>query len=139
AGGVVFLSVVDRRRPSKKVAQLVAGGAGVGAVSVLRETPPQTAIATETGRHALLSPSRWIDVLSNTGFRWSTILGIAGAAIIAMAVWSAWPVWVGLTGATITFVSCALTGHTRVTSPEWLVIPADTVHVAAAGFWFGGV
>ncbi len=139
AGGIVFLSVVDRRRPSKRIARLVAGAAVVGVLGLLVQIPLQAAIATETGWHALLSPSRWIDVLSNTGFRWSTILGIVGAAIVAMAVWAAWPGWVGVMGAAITFVSFALTGHSRSTSPEWLVIPADTVHVAAAGVWFGGV
>ena len=83
AGGIVFLTVVDRRRPSKRVAKLVVGAAVDRRLGLLVQIPLQAAIATETGWHALLSPSRWIDVLSNTGFRWSTILGIVGAAFVA--------------------------------------------------------
>ena len=139
AGGIVFLTVVDRRRPSKAVAKLIVGVAAIGVFGLLVQIPLQAAIATETGWHALLSPSRWIDVLSNTGFRWSTILGIVGAAFVAATVWAAWPAWVGVAGASVAFVSFTLTGHSRSTNPEWLVIPADTVHVAAAGVWFGGV
>ena len=56
AGGIVFLSVVDRRRPSKRVAELIAGAAVVGVVGLLVQIPLQAAIATETGWRALLSP-----------------------------------------------------------------------------------
>ncbi len=145
AGGVVFLAFIDRRRPSRTVVRLIACASAVGAAGLLVQIPLQAAIATETGWTALLSPARWIDVLSNTGLRWSTLVGIVGGAVVAGAVGAArsrrdaWPQWVGLTGAGLVFVSFALTGHTRTTSPEWLVVPADVVHVAAAGVWFGGV
>ena len=146
AGGVIFLTVVDRRRPAKRVVQLVMGSAAIGVIGLLVQIPLQAAIATETGWRALRSPSRWIDVLSNSGLRWATLLGIVGAAMVAFAVRALasdreqGPApWVGLAGAGIAFVSFALTGHTRATSPAWLVIPADAVHVAAAGMWFGGL
>ena len=140
AGAVVFLTVVDRRRPSKRIVQLVVGAAAIGVVGLLVQIPLQAAIATETGWRALRSPSRWIDVLSNSGLRWATLLGVVGAAIVAVAVHAlasereqGWAPWAGLAGASIAFVSFSLTGHTRVTTPGWLVIPADAVHVAAAG------
>jgi len=139
AGGMVFLATVDRRRPSRRVAQLIAGGAVVGIVGLLVQVPLQAAIATETGSKALLSPSRWVDALSNSGFRWSTILGVVGGTIIVTALWAGWAEWIGLVGAAVAFVSFPLTGHSRSTAPAWLVIPADAVHVAAAGVWFGGV
>ena len=146
AGAVVFLTVVDRRRPSKRIVQLVVGAAAIGVAGLLVQIPLQAAIATETGWRALRSPSRWIDVLSNSGLRWATLLGVVGAAIVAVAVHAlasereqGWAPWAGLAGASIAFVSFSLTGHTRVTTPGWLVIPADAVHVAAAGSWFGGL
>lgn len=146
AGAVVFLTVVDRRRPSKRIVQLAVGAAAIGVAGLLVQIPLQAAIATETGWRALRSPSRWIDVLSNSGLRWATLLGVLGAAIVAVAVHAlasereqGWPPWAGLAGASIAFVSFSLTGHTRVTTPGWLVIPADAVHVAAAGTWFGGL
>ncbi len=146
AGGVIFLTVVDRRRPSKRIVQLVTAAAAVGVIGLLVQIPLQAAIATETGWRALRSPSRWIDVLSNSGLRWATFLGVVGAVMVALAVRALasdreqGPApWFGLAGAAIAFVSFALTGHTRVTSPGWLVIPADAVHVAAAGMWFGGL
>ncbi len=146
AGAVVFLTVVDRRRPSKRIVQLVTGAAAIGVVGLLVQIPLQAAIATETGWRALRSPSRWIDVLSNSGLRWATLLGVVGAAIVVVAVHAlaseheqGWAPWAGLVGAAVAFVSFSLTGHTRVTTPGWLVIPADAVHVAAAGMWFGGL
>jgi copper transport protein len=146
AGAVVFLTVVDRRRPSKGIVQLVIGAAAIGVAGLLVQIPLQAAIATETGWRALRSPSRWVDVLSNSGLRWATLLGVVGAAIVALAVRAlasererSWAPWAGLVGASIAFVSFSLTGHTRVTTPGWLVIPADSVHVAAAGAWFGGL
>ncbi len=139
AGGLVFLTVVDRRRPSRRIAQLLTGAAIVGVAGLLLQLPLQAAIATETGWRGLRSPSRWIDVLSNGGLRWATILGVVGAAVVVLAVWAATSPWVGLLGACVAFASFAFTGHTRVTSPAWLVIPADAVHVAAAGMWFGGL
>ena len=146
AGAVVFLTVVDRRRPSKRIVQLVVGAAAIGVAGLLVQIPLQAAIATETGWRALRSPSRWIDVLSNSGLRWATLLGVVGAAIVAVAVHAlasereqGWAPWAGLAGASLAFVSFSLTGHTRVTTPGWLVVPADAVHVAAAGTWFGGL
>lgn len=146
AGGVVFLTVADRRRPSKRVVQLVTGAAALGVLGLLVQIPLQAAIATETGWRALRSPSRWIDVVSNTGLRWATVLGVVGAVVVVVAVRAlasdreqAWAPWAGLAGAVVGFVSFALTGHTRVTNPGWLVIPADAIHVAAAGMWFGGL
>ncbi len=138
AGSIVFSTFVDRRRPTRRVVQLVTAAGIVGAVGLLVQIPLQAAIATETGWRALRSPSRWVDVLSNAGLRWSTILGIIGVAMVVMSLRSA-AARIGLVGAGIAFVSFALTGHTRVTSPEWLVVPADAVHVAAAGVWFAGL
>ena len=145
AGGFVFISVVDRRRASRSVVRLLTGAAVVGAVGLLVQIPLQAAIATESVWSAVWSPSRWIDVLSNTGLRWSTALGLVGLVLVGIAVGSAGeerpsaPAWVGWFGAAVAFVSFALTGHTRVTSPAWLVLPADAMHVAAAGIWFGGL
>ncbi len=145
AGGFIFISVVDRRRASRSVVRLLTGAAVVGAVGLLVQIPLQAAIATESGWSAVWSPSRWIDVLSNTGLRWSTALGLVGLVLVGIAVGSAGeerpsaPAWVGWFGAAVAFVSFALTGHTRVTSPAWLVLPADAMHVAAAGIWFGGL
>ena len=145
AGGFIFISVVDRRRASRSVVRLLTGAAVVGAVGLLVQIPLQAAIATESGWSAVWSPSRWIDVLSNTGLRWSTALGLVGLVLVGIAVGSAGeerpsaPAWVGWFGAAVAFVSFALTGHTRVTSPAWLVLPADAMHVAAAVIWFGGL
>jgi copper transport protein len=33
----------------------------------------------------------------------------------------------------------ALTGHTRATSPEWLVVAVDALHLLAGSVWLGGV
>ncbi len=67
AGSVVFSTFVDRRRPTRQVVQIVTVAGIVGAVGLLVQIPLQAAIATETGWRALRSPSRWIDVLSNSG------------------------------------------------------------------------
>ena len=126
--------------------QLVVGAAAIGVAGLLVQIPLQAAIATETGWRALRSPSRWIDVLSNSGLRWATSLGVRGrgdrrrrGARPRLRARAGLGTWAGLAGASIAFVSFSLTGHTRVTTPGWLVIPADAVHVAAAGIWFGGL
>ncbi len=145
AGGLIFISVVDRRRPSRAVVRLLTVAAIVGGVGLLAQVPLQAAIATETGWSAVWSPSRWIDVMSNTAVRWSTALGLVGLVLVGIALRRAdeerpsVPAWVGWFGAAVAFGSFALTGHTRVASPAWLVLPADAIHVAAAGIWFGGL
>ena len=40
AGGIVFLTVVDRRRPSKAVAKLIVGAAAIGRLRAARADPP---------------------------------------------------------------------------------------------------
>lgn len=145
AGGFIFISVVDRQRASRSVVRLLTGAAVVGAVGLLAQIPLQAAIATESGWSAVWSPSRWVDVMSNTAVRWSTALGLVGLVLVVIAVASADeerpspPAWMGWFGAAVAFGSFALTGHTRVASPAWLVLPADAIHVAAAGIWFGGL
>ena len=110
AGGFIFISVVDRRRASRAVVRLLTGAAVVGAIGLLAQILLQAAIATETGWSAVWSPSRWIDVLSNTGLRWSTALGLVGLVLIGIAVGSAGeerpsaPAWVGWFGAAVAFV-----------------------------------
>jgi copper transport protein len=36
-------------------------------------------------------------------------------------------------------ISPALAGHASVQEPTWILFPADVVHVAAMGLWFGGL
>ena len=119
AGGFIFISVVDRRRASRSVVRLLTGAAVVGAVGLLAQIPLQAAIATESGWSAVWSPSRWVDVMSNTAVRWSTALGLVGLVLVVIAVASAdeerpsAPAWMGWFGAAVAFGSFALTGHTH--------------------------
>jgi copper transport protein len=144
AGGLIFVSVVDRRS-SSAVARFLTGAAAVGALGLLLQIPLQAAIATERGWSAVFSTSRWVDVLSNSAVRWSTAVGLVGLVLVVIAVRGlraerpTAPVWMGWVGAGLAFASFAITGHTRVRSPAWLVLPADAIHVAAAGIWFGGL
>ncbi len=46
---------------------------------------------------------------------------------------------VGLAASMAAVLSFVLEGHTRTTSPAWLMIPADVVHLAAGAIWTGGL
>jgi copper transport protein len=44
-----------------------------------------------------------------------------------------------LVAAGIAVAAPALTGHTRATSPEWLAVTTDVLHLLAGSVWLGGV
>ena len=78
------------------------------------------------------------------GTRWKSMVLAAGTTVVSFGVarfarvsWG-WPV------ATVAVVALsafpALTGHASSNSElAWLLVPADTAHVLAAGTWIGGI
>lgn len=47
--------------------------------------------------------------------------------------------WLAMGAGVVALAALPWVGHTRVYGPQWLVVAADFVHVAAASFWIGCV
>ena len=116
------------------VAGLVGGALGLFA---------QGAIAGGTSVWAAIDPSVIDDVLST---RFGTVWGVrelAWAAIGTIALSGS----LSARGRALTLalplaflvVAPSLSGHASTFSPEWLLVPANIVHVAAMSVWVGGV
>lgn len=102
-------------------------------------------------RDPLVSPGEDLDVLLATGWGTAWKLAVFGAALLLAAMIVAAPrgearpfqrgAWVAAT--VLAGVMCAypaFTGHAAGTEGlRWITIPADTVHVLAAGSWIGGL
>lgn len=112
--------------------------ATIGAVGSVLQIPIFAAEATGLGWEAWVSTSALGDGLT------SPVAASSGVRLVGLAL-LAWAVSQRTTPA-LTAVAVAtvvgselVSGHTLTTEPQWLVMSADAVHVAAAALWLGGL
>jgi copper transport protein len=146
AGGLVAfaLLVLPTSAAGRARTRLVLGArasAGLAAVAWLAAVPVVATYQLGGG----------LDLLGE-GSTWSAVAGTeyVVAAVVALGTLAA-VVLLGdgtpgrrrriaaLVVAGLAVASPALTGHTRATSPEWLVVVADVLHLLAGSVWLGGV
>jgi copper transport protein len=141
-GGGLFLALAhDGGDERPHLLEVVTTAAGVGLVGVLVEIPAQAALATGLGTDAVTDSSALRGVLAN-GVGWSTLLCVLGTLTVVVAVRfspSKLSRAVVIAGAAVATGAFALAGHSRSTSPRWLVLFADAAHAWAAAAWYGGI
>jgi copper transport protein len=142
-GGAIFLAVVhDGRADRRRLGIVVLCAAIVGAIGVVLQIPISAALATGLG-FGSITHEGVLDQVLGDGVGAQTVLALAGLAIATTAV-----LWKSRSTATRTAavigggaaaIAFALSGHTTLTEPRWLVYTSDVVHLLAAATWFGGL
>ena len=142
AAGMVALGALLRRDDEPTpVSRLAAVAAVVGLVGLLGQIPVQAALATGQGVGSVVQPGV-IGLVIGDGIGWSTLvtgLGLIGIAMAMNLPFRGPPRAVALTGAALTPLGFALTGHSRTMSPAVIGYGADVAHLVAAAAWFGGL
>jgi copper transport protein len=146
AGGLVLfaLLVLPAAAPRQARTRLVRGaraGAGIAAVSWPLAVPVVATYQLGGGLGLLGRGSTWSAVAATE----YVVAALVAAGVLAAVVLLGDGAAAGrrrdvaLLAAALAVAAPALTGHTRATSPEWLVVAADAVHLLAGSAWLGGV
>jgi copper transport protein len=125
--------------------RIAACAVGAGIAASLQALPLQAATAAGTSFWDALDPSALGDV-SDTRFGHAMLARVALWAMLggALALGAARPgrrasTAVAALAAAGLAVTPALAGHASTQGPTAVLVPADTVHVAAMGLWLGGL
>ncbi|HEV7721761.1 MAG TPA: copper resistance protein CopC, partial [Iamia sp.] len=137
AGLAVFLALAHDKGPERSaLRRLLRAAAGVGAIGILAELPVRAALATGLGPDALTEPGVAGQLL---GDRVGIGMAVALLTLLFLAVDAGRDRLLAGAGVVALGVAFAIAGHTATTSPEVLAIGSDSVHVAAASVWLGGL
>ncbi len=125
------------------VRRLVLIAATIGVIGSVLSVPVQGAEVSGLGWSVVSASDLLSEVLAG-GVGRAAMVRIAGLVALMIAVWALGrsknlPVALAGPAAAVVLVADLLTGHTVTTEPTWLVMTADTVHLAAAALWTGGL
>ncbi len=141
--GAAVLAVANPLEPavSRRLRLIVMIGAGTAAVATAVVLVAQT--ADVSGRSLLDSITLTGDIATATRSGRLTLLRLfllaaAGGAAAIGALWSKRP-WVAGGLVLCAMVTWPLSGHAWTTSPRWVAVLSDVVHLAAVGVWVGGL
>jgi methionine-rich copper-binding protein CopC/putative copper export protein len=142
AGLCFFLAFLYEPGPERRRLVLTARvGAGVAVLGMIAVVLAQSALASGGGLGSAFSGNALTTVLreglglqdagvlAGLGLCLASLIVPAGVAVQSLALW-------GGLAATASF---ALWGHAVEGEWAWLKLPADAVHLVAAGVWFGGL
>jgi copper transport protein len=122
--------------------RLLVAAAAIGLLSSLVALSMQGLLATGSGIERAVSGTTLDSALdSNTGIAWVARAGLWAAMLAVLAAVQAprpRAVLLGVAAGAIT-VSLPLAGHAETQSPRAVLVPADLLHVLAAGLWLGGL
>ena len=113
----------------------------VGGIGAIATVALQAALLTGDGFAAMTDVSTLRDALTE-GLDWATVVLLVGLALVHLSTdMSKAVVGQGLAfyGGLAVAVSFAFWGHSTATSPRWLSFVSDSVHVATAAIWLGGL
>jgi copper transport protein len=143
-GLTIFLAFVmvgptpdgERRR----LTRLTVVAAATGVVGMIVTIEAQTALG-DAGRISFGSPTAWRDALSGgLGQQCALQLaGLVGCLVAVRARQRTTAQAVALYSTLVAAGAFVLFGHARSSSPAWVTIPADVVHVVCAAVWLGGL
>lgn len=148
-GTAAFVAFVAPRgaEAGGRLRRILVAAALVGGVCSVAGVGLQGALAAGAPiDRAFSSDTIEVSIDNRAGLAW-VARGLAWAAILAVVLLAArwprplWPraLWL-VAAATVGIVaSLPLAGHARTQDPSAVLIPADFVHVAAAGTWLGGL
>ncbi|HEY4375611.1 MAG TPA: copper resistance protein CopC, partial [Acidimicrobiales bacterium] len=141
AGGMVFLLFAQQDLGRESTRRLVTWSALAAIPLAAAAIPIQAALATGEGFGSITQHGVFGEAASDGLGIQIVVVGLGALAIVlavrrltgqAQAI-------VGYLGAAATSLGFVLAGHSRTTDPEWLVVPTDIAHLAAAAVWFAGV
>lgn len=141
AGGAIFLrwAVTARDRPWLRAP--VRRAAIVGAVAAVGTVPVQALQLSGQGPAAVVDGALLL-ATARSGVGLQSALVLFGLAVLVVALHhddDPWAATIGVSGGAIAVVALLAAGHTRSTTPAWLILVADAVHLAAAATWLGGL
>lgn len=145
AGAVAFAAFVGLRPTDRRrAAWLGSRAALVAAVVALVHVPVQAAAVSGRGLDDVLTDVGTLSSTLGTSFGQSTLVRLAGLVLL-VAAWqrprdqapATDPLLLG--GGILALGSYLLDGHQRTYEPVWLLLGADTVHLAGAAVWAGGL
>jgi copper transport protein len=142
AGGFVFMAVV--RPPATPLEsrgrRLVLLAVAVAATASVVAVPVQAAYLT--GQAAAAVDGSVLAAVVASGFGRSVAVGLAGLALLAAAV-ARVPApaagGAGAAGSLLALGAFLLTGHSVVSEPQSVALPANLAHAAAGAVWLGGL
>lgn len=141
-GGFVFVAAV--RPPALPVERrgrtLTLLAAGASAAASLVTLPVQAAYLS--GRTAAAVDGSVVATVAASGFGQSVVLGLGGLALLALGVVRApapAALGAGAAGCVLALGAFLLTGHSVVSEPQAVALPANLAHTAAAAVWLGGL
>lgn len=134
--GAFLVLVFDGGAEQARLRRRLRWAAAAGAAGVAATVPLQAARATGLGIGALFEEGVAREVLGD-GVGWSTVVVVAGLAVLAADAGRRRPVTLG--AALAATAGFAVAGHTTTSDPRWLVTGADAAHAAAGAVWFGGL
>jgi copper transport protein len=141
-GGFVFVAVV--RPPPVPVGprgrRLVVLAGVVAAVASVMAVPLQAVYLS--GRLAGAVDGATLAAVAASGFGTSVAVGLAGLALLALAVTrvpAAWAVGAGTAGCLLVLGAFLLTGHSAVSEPRGVALTANLAHTVAGAVWLGGL
>lgn len=136
-GLAVFLvHALDGGAERSRLRRLLRWAAGIGAAGLVLEVPVRAALATGLGPSSITETGVLEQVL---GDRVGIGLAIALLALLFVAVDGGRDRIVASAAPLALGGAWAVAGHTATTSPAAVAFLSDTVHVAAAAVWFGGL
>jgi copper transport protein len=141
-GGFVFVAAVRPGgwpvEPRARRLTLVAAGAAVAAS--LLALPVQAAYLS--GRAAASVDGAALTAVVTSGFGHSVGVGTVGLALLAFGVArvpAPSALSAGAAGCLLALGAFLLTGHSVVSEPQSVALPANLAHTAAAAVWLGGL
>jgi copper transport protein len=147
-GAAVFAAfVAPRRADGRGLRRVLLGAAVVGLVCSVAGVGLQGALAAGAPiDRSFAWDTIEVSIDNRAGLAWvGRALAWGGIlAVVALAIrWPRvlWPraLWLVAAAAVAVVVSLPVAGHARSQDPSAVLIPADIVHVLAAGAWLGGL
>jgi copper transport protein len=118
-----------------RVAMLAAAGVGIAASALAIVLQGASALGTSFWDALDATPiGDVLDTRFGTAVGFRLLIWMVFAAVVAARM----PLF-ALPSIAYLALSPALAGHASVQEPTWVLFPADVVHVAAMGLWFGGL
>lgn len=140
--GLVALMVVDTERQRRALLRWVPAACVIGLIGAAIKVAAIAAGATGRGVGSIVDDGVLTAVLRQGGVGWwvaGLLIGLAALAVGSRFASGALRQVLIPYGVLVAAGSFALTGHTAVGDPRWLVATGTVVHVVVAAVWVGGL
>lgn len=131
----------SRSKFTTKGRSWIMGATSICIVSLLFSSPLHTLSLMDRNVSDILQPKIWLQYLMPAN---TLAVTVSAAALLVALILSKLNLAANPKALiTLCYVMAAIgpvfTGHTRSTSPVWLMMVTDTIHLVAGAFWLGGL